>query len=121
MLILLGTSTLAAALVPAPSPREDDTTTDTTSPRTSPVPTGGELVRASVDADANRPQRIRAALGDQVSIIVRSRRTTQIEVKGLGLLEDVLPLSPARFDVLAIRSGRFEIRRVEPERRVGVL
>src|ERR687893_277789 len=105
MLILLGTSTLAAALVPAPAPRDEDTT-GTTSPRTSPVPAGGAFVKANLDTNAKKPERVRVSQGDQVNILVRSRKAGQIEVKGLGLLDDVLPLSPARFDILATRRGK---------------
>ncbi len=119
MLILLGTSTLAAALVPTPAPRED--TTATTSPRTTPVPTGGELITVKLDADARRPRTVRAALGDQIAITVRSRRPAQIQIERLGLLSDVLPLSPARFNVFASQPGRFEITQVEPRREIGVL
>lgn len=119
MVVLLATSTLAAALVPAPPPQEE--TTDTTPPRTSSVPSGGELIEAKLDANAGRPKRVRASLGDQVDLLVRSRKPAQIEIRGLGLLEDVLPLSPARFSVLATRPGRFEIHRVDPPQTIGVL
>jgi hypothetical protein len=118
-LIILGTSTLAAMLVPAPPQTED--TTNTTSPRTSPVPPGGASVKAKLSTGSKRPERVRVSLGDQVSILVRSREPAQIEIPKLGLLEDVLPLSPARFDVLATREGRFDIRRVQPRELVGVL
>jgi len=120
MLILLGTSTLAAALVPTPPPGED-TSSSSTSPRTSPVPAGGELVEVKLDVDAKRPPTVRAALGDQVSIVVRSSEAAQIQIERLGLLNDVLPLSPARFNILANQPGRFEISQVEPKREVGVL
>ena len=120
MLILLGTSTLAAALVPTP-PTGEDTSSSSTSPRTSPVPAGGELVEVKLDVDAKRPPTVRAALGDQVSIVVRSSEAAQIQIERLGLLNDVLPLSPARFNILANQPGRFEISQVEPKREVGVL
>ncbi len=120
MVILLVTSTVAAALVPPP-PEPDDTTETTTSPRTSPVPTDGQLVQATIDADARRAQRIEVPLGDQLALKVRSRRAGQIQVRGLGLVEDVLPLSPARFDILANRTGRFEVRLIEPDRRLGII
>ena len=120
MLILLGTSTLAAALVPTPPPGED-TSSSSTSPRTSPVPAGGELVEVKLDVDAKRPPTVRAALGDQVSIVVRSSEAAQIQIERLGLLNDVLPLSPARFDILANRTGRFEVRLIEPDRRLGII
>lgn len=120
MLVLVGTSTLAAALVPPPSERASTSTTST-SPRTSEVPTGGELVRATINAGSRRLERVRVPLGDQLALRVRSRRPGQIEVGGLGLLDDVAPLSPARFDILAVREGRFEVRRLEPRARLGVV
>ena len=120
MLILLVTSTLAAALVPPPQGR-DGTTTSSTSPRTSPVPTGGELVTAKIDAGAGRAETVRVPLGDQLALAVNSRKAGQVEIPALGLLEDVLPLSPARFDILATRAGRFEVRLLEPRKRVGII
>ena len=121
MVILLVTSTVAAALVPPP-PEPDSTTTTTTSPRTSPVPTGGELVRATIDADAKRPKTVGVPLGDQLALAVRSKRAGQVAVRGLGLVEDVLPLAPARFDILANRTGRFDVVLLQLERRrLGVI
>jgi hypothetical protein len=120
MVILLVTSTVAAALVPPP-PERDPTTSSTTSPRTSPLPTDGELLRATLVTDATRPKTIELPLGDQLALTVRSRRTGQVEIRGLGLVEDVLPLSPARFDILATRAERFEVRLLEPSRHLGTI
>jgi hypothetical protein len=120
MLILLVTSTLAAALVPPP-PERDGTTSSTTSPRTSPVPPGGELVRAKIDAGAKRAETVRVPLGDQLALTVSSRRAGQVEIPALGLLEDVVPRSPARFDILAIRAGSFDVRLLEPARKVATI
>jgi hypothetical protein len=122
MVILLITSTVAASLAPRPAEREE-TTRETTSPRTSPVPTGGQLVQATLDADAKarRPERIEVPLGDQLALKVRSRRTVQVQIRGLGLLEDVQPLSPARFDILASRPGSFEVRVIDPDRPLAVI
>jgi hypothetical protein len=120
MVILLVTSTVAAALVPPP-PERESTTQSTTSPRTSPVPTDGELVKATIEVGASRPKAIEVPLGDQLALTVRSRRTGQVAIRGLGLVEDVLPLSPARFDILATRGGRFEVRLLEPDRRLGII
>jgi hypothetical protein len=120
MLILLVTSTVAAALVPPP-PERDSTTSSTTSPRTSPIPTDGELLRATLETGARRPKRIELPLGDQLALTVRSRRTGQVAIQGLGLVEDVLPLSPARFDILATRAEMFEVLLLEPRRRLGTI
>jgi hypothetical protein len=121
MLVLLGLSTLAAALVPPQREPGGTATTQTTSPRTSKLPPGGELVRATIDAEGRRPARIEVSLGDQLALGVHSRRPGEIEVTGLGLIEDVAPGAPARFDILARRAGRFEVRWIEPRARLGVI
>ena len=121
MLALLVSSTIAAALVPPPESEDSATSSSSTSPRTSTVPTGGELVEVTIKADAKKPKDVQVPLGDQVALVVRSSRAGQIELTGLGQLDDVAPLSPARFDLLASREGRFDIRLVEPDRRLGTI
>jgi hypothetical protein len=120
MLVLLVTSTVAAALVPPP-PEREETTSSTTSPSTSPIPTDGVLLKATLETDTTRPQRIELPLGDQLALRVLSRRAGQVEIRGLGLVEDVMPLSPARFDILATRAGTFEVRLLEPRRHIGTI
>ena len=123
MLVLLGVSTLAAALVP-PLPEDDEettTTTSVTSPRTSSLPAGGLLVSETLDAGAKGVERIRLGLGDQLVLRVVSPRPGEVAVPSLGLLADVAPLAPARFDILARREGRFGVRILDPPRRVGVI
>jgi hypothetical protein len=121
MLVLLGLSTLAAALVPPQREPGGTATTQTTSPRTSKLPPGGELVRATIDADGRRPERIEVPLGDQLALEVRSRRLAEIQIPALGLIEDATRGAPARFDILARREGAFEVRRIEPRVRLGVI
>lgn len=113
MLVLLAMSTVAAALAPPPSRDEATSTTSTTSAADN-VKTGGELVKAKLDAQASRPQTIRIPLGDQLALTVSSKRAGQVQIAGLGLVDDVAPLSPARFDVFADHPGRYEIRFSEP-------
>lgn len=120
MVVLLVASTAAAQLVPAPEPSDEPTRATSTRETTPPSQRGG-LVRARVDADTERVETIRVPLGDQLSLEVRSKRAGEIEIRGLGLLEDVAPLSPARFDILARREGRFEVRRVQPRERLALL
>ncbi len=120
MLVLLGVSTLAAALAPVPDdPRP--TTGSAATGRTSEAPARGELVRAGVEADAGRPQTVRASTGDQLVLTVRSRRYGQIQIPGLGLSDHAAPLSPARFDILVSREGCFQVRRMEPKTRLALL
>lgn len=121
MLVLLAVSTVAAALVPPPRNDDDTSSTSSTSPRTSELPPGGQLASATIDADSKRPEHIVVPLGDQLSLTVRSGRTAQVEIRRLGLLEDVAPLSPARFDILATEPGRHEVRMLQPGRKLGVI
>ncbi len=122
MLMLLGVSTLAAALAPPRSERTASTSTTTsTTQATPPTPAGGELVRGTIDAQAKRQQRIRIGLGDQLSLEVRSTRVVQVEIARLGLTDSAAPLSPARFDLLAERQGSFEVRLQESRREIGVI
>ncbi|MEO8091939.1 MAG: hypothetical protein ABI726_04430 [bacterium] len=122
MLMLLGISTLAAALAPPRSERAASTsTTGSTTQATPLTPAGGELVRGTIDAQAKRPPRIRIGLGDQLSLEVRSTRVVQVEIARLGLTDSAAPLSPARFDLLAERQGSFEVRLQESRREIGVI
>src|SRR5688500_13527412 len=120
MVVLLVASTAAAQLVPAPEPSGEPTRSTTTEKPTPPSQRGG-LVSATVKADADGVETVRVPVGDQLSLEVRSGRAGEIEIRGLGLLEDVAPLSPARFDILARDEGRFEVRRVQPRERLALL
>jgi hypothetical protein len=117
MLVLLGVSTVAAALVPVERDADGDDTT-TTSTTTTKRPTG-ELMRESIHAGAREPQTIRVHVGDQLQLEITARKADQVEIPRLGELEDVDPDAPARFDLLLFDRGRFGVRLVEAERLIG--
>jgi hypothetical protein len=120
MLVLLGVSTLAAALVPPQAQREDtasETATEATRSEAHRPP--GRLVKAKIDASRRRPRTIDLRSGDELSLVVRSRAPDQAEIPAFGLLEDVGRDDPARFDLLPERTGSFEIRLVEAGRVIG--
>ena len=119
MLLFLAISTLAAALVPPP-PSGDEPADTTTGPTSAQAPPG-RLVRATLDARARSPETVDLELGDQLSLSVRSNRTIAVEVTGLGLLENAARLSPARFDILARRTGTFTVRSIDPRARIGTI
>jgi hypothetical protein len=116
MLVLLGVSTVAAALVPVDRESGDDTMTTSTSPAESPT---GELEERSIDANAEEPKTVRAQVGDQLQLRVKSRRADEVEIPALDELEDVDPDAPARFDLLLFDKGHFPVRLVERERKIG--
>jgi hypothetical protein len=118
MLVLLGVSTVAAALVPVERDAGGDDTTTTTSTTTSKRPTG-DLEREAIHAGAREPQTVGVQVGDQLQLEVTSNRANQVEIPRLGELEDVDPDAPAHFDLLLFDRGRFPVRLVEPERKIG--
>lgn len=120
MLVLLGVSTLAAALVPPQAQREDTASeTATEATRSKAGPPSGRIVRARIDASRRRPRTVHLQRGDELSLVVRSRAPDQAEIPAFGLLEDVGRDDPARFDLLPERVGSFEIRLVEAGRVIG--
>jgi hypothetical protein len=124
MLALLALSTLAAALVPPQARRAEETTGTETGRESRPTRDGrgapGRLVRRTIDAGrGRRPIRLRS--GDQLALTVRSDVADQVEVPAFGLIEDVGRDDPARFDLLADRVGRFDIRLVEARRAIATI
>lgn len=75
--------------------------------------------RVVVIEPGERP-RISAVAGEPVSLVIRSRRLSEVAIPGLGLLGFAEPLDPARFDILPRQRGRFEIT-AEPGGSRGVL
>lgn len=123
MVLLLAASTIAAALAPQ-SNRSDDETTTTTEVAPPDRIAGGELVRATIDASAEKPRTLRIAVGDQLALVVRTPEPAQIEIPEFGLLEDAERDAPARFDLLAEREGMFSVQATtleDTDRVVGTL
>lgn len=119
MLILLGLSTLAAALVPPQSLR-DGTTASTTTERTETQPTEtaskGRLLNAVVVVKPKGITLISVGVGDQLSLLVCSRRPEQVEIPALGLIQAVSPRAPARFDLVFDSRDTYGVRLVGGER-----
>jgi hypothetical protein len=121
MLVLLGVSTLAAALAPVDSGPDSTSTSTRTAQTERDERTGGQLVRETIDAQAEKPKEISVPVGDQLSLHVESKHFGQVEIRELGLLDDVTPRDPARFDILADERGRHEVRLLGQKEEVGVL
>jgi hypothetical protein len=114
MLVLLGLSTLAAALVP-PQARRGGTAGETeTTEIEPPSPEGrlpeGRLLSAAIEIGGPRVPVVLVRVGDQLSLLVRSKRPGQVSIPAFGLIETVDPFSPARFDILAEEAGSYPIR-----------
>ena len=134
MLILLGLSTLAAALLPPQALREDTTgtTSSTEVTETTPtdtVPRGEELPQQRIKVGGRRipvvscPPPLRRAgrctpiePGDQLSLVVSSRKADELEMPAFGLVDSVGPNEPARFEILVTSPGSYKIRFVSTGR-----
>ena len=121
MLVLLGVSTLAAALVGNRSLREEGTgstiaseTEPTVPPDT--VPQGSPLEPVTVDVKGRRVTVVRVEVGDQLPLAVRARKADLVEIPALGLLEPVAPGAPARFDARAQAPASYGVRLVNADR-----
>ena len=116
MLILLGISTLAAALVPQRTLRPLTSTqaTTTQATATAPAPPAGRALQAEITVGGKnvpvvagpvcgavrKPRCEPIHVGDQVTLLVSSRFPTQLEIPELGLVAFATAAAPARFDVL---------------------
>jgi hypothetical protein len=126
MLILLGLSTLAAALVPPQSLREGTTTGSTTetTETTPPKPrSSGALRELTISVGGNRvplvtcPRERRRGpggcrpieVGDELRLKVTSRRFAQLSVPAFGLLKVSAPPKPAFFDLLFQEPGIYQV------------
>ena len=124
MLVLLGISTLAAALVDTRSFREEGTgstiasETEPTEPPDT-VPEGSPLEPVVVEVKGERVTVVRVEVGDQLPLAVSARKADLVEIPALGLLEPVAPGAPARFDLLAQEPTSYGVRLVNADRVVA--
>jgi hypothetical protein len=124
LLVLLGLSTLAAALVPQDSLRRDRTettatATQTTTPTTT-TPTGGAALTAQIVVGGGRIPLVACKkqknkcppvrVGDQLSLVVYTAKApAQLEIPAFGLVGVASPDSPALFDLLPDQPGTYGI------------
>jgi hypothetical protein len=109
---LLALAIIAAAIVPHGTTKRE-------------LPTVPAPERATIKAQiAAAPARVRtipARVGDHLQLTVESDRIDQATIKGLDEIQSVDGTTPARFDTLLDRPGRFEVRLVEAHKLVAVL
>jgi hypothetical protein len=135
MLVLLGISTLAAALVPQ-QVRNDDEETGSTAATTQATEAEaleadqpgaapeGKLLKAEIEVGGREVPVVGTdenpiRVGDQLELTVSCECTDLLEIPGLGRVEPVSPSLPARFDLLPRRPGPYGIRLLESGRVVA--
>ena len=125
MLVLLGISTLAAALVPQRTPK-DETTRGSTATQPQTTTTKEQAARslsAEITVGPKEPPVVVAGpvclkpkprcepihVGDQLTLLVYSKPAAQLDFKEFGLFQFASPNSPAQFELLPTAAGRFGI------------
>ena len=131
MVVLLGVSALAAALLPSRPPDDEDTestateavaTGTTTADETAPPEPGREGVAldATITVGGEQIPVVKPVeVGDQLSLTVKCRCSDLVEIPALGLVESVGPASPAHFDLLPPDEGSYGIRLIDADKVVA--
>jgi hypothetical protein len=125
LLVLLGISTLAAALAPVKSPQDKTTTTTATTttattPSAPPVKSAG-LFKYAIDANSKRVTVVDLYVGEELLLTVTSKLYDQVSIPKLGQIQPVSPGLAAKFDLYLDQPGEYAIRLVDENRLVGRL
>jgi hypothetical protein len=102
LLVLLGLSTLAAALVPQRTLREDTTAgTTATRPITTTPPISQSLPpQVPIVIGPKKLPLIEAHLDQQFTLVVKSAKPVQVSIPEFGQFGFAAPKAPARFELL---------------------
>lgn len=106
--VVLGMTALVASI--APAPRKDDSAEPPPPP-----PAQADRERSAprriafAAGGSRRPPEERVRRGEHVVVEVRAERPGEAALEGLGLLQPVAPRTPAVFDLLASRAGRYAV------------
>lgn len=131
MLVLLGLSTLAAALLPRPDRSGSDPAGNTGASgaqASAPPPAGSPasapppgLVNARITVSKHRPPVVRVHPGNRLVLLVGGPFGDDISIPAFGLTQTMAPSAPARFDLIVNRAGRFGVRAFGAERVIGTI
>ncbi|MDX6615124.1 MAG: hypothetical protein QOD60_215 [Solirubrobacterales bacterium] len=127
LLVLLGISTLAAALAPVKSPKDKTTTTTATTatptvttPSAPPAKSAG-LFKYTIDANSKNVNVIELYVGEELLLTVKSKLYDQVSIPKLGQIEPVSPGFAAKFDLYLDHPGTSAVRLIGANRLVGRL
>jgi hypothetical protein len=123
MLILLGISTLAAALIPQHALRRSGTTSTTGTTGTAPPTIAGTAPpavppTAVIVVGGRRLPVIPVHVGQRFTILASSRQPAELSIPAFGLVSFATPIAPARFELLTETRGTFGIL-FDPPVKVG--
>jgi hypothetical protein len=134
--VLMGLTALAASIAPrdtgtdeppAPPGRQGTVVEPTTTPQLEPAAPApeeeGVVTETLSAAEGASPVRVHARPGQTVQLEVQGGPELFDEVVLIGLdrVEAIAPEAPARFEMYMDEPGRFEIRLLQADRRLGEL
>jgi hypothetical protein len=131
--VLMGLTALAASLAPPPeSVRRPDAPATrspgpgaTSAPQAEPAPAPNlraRTVTAHLYADRGiAPGRVTAAEGDTVQLQITGDVIDTVAIDGLAVMEPIDPDSPVQLELFADTPGRYPIRLLDADRRIGAL
>jgi hypothetical protein len=114
MLILLGLSTLAAALVPQRTLNDGTSSGTTATQPTTPSPTAATTPEAvppvaEITVGGRKFPVVPVQVGDQFTLLVLSHRPRELAIPEFGLVGFATANTPARFELLPTTPGTFGI------------
>ncbi len=113
--IVLGLAAIATSVSRSPDKNDSDKRESTapatggSTPTTRPQPAAGGPAEITFEP-ARQPPIERLRTGRPATVTVKVQDPGEVELVGLGLSAAAEPLTPARFEVLTAREGRYEVR-----------
>ena len=117
--LVLGLSALVASIAPPPEDRDETPATVVEPPpAAAPEPIAPPLKVSAKETGAAPTRRV--SVGSGFTLQVSVPEPGDVSLEGLGLRQSADPLTPARFDLVAERRGRYPVvfHPVEGDRRV---
>jgi hypothetical protein len=131
VVVLMGLTALAASVAPrdngtdepaSPPGRPGTAVQPTQTPELAPAAPQEDVVEETLStAKGASLVRVRARPGQTVKLQVQGRVFDEVLLTGLDQVEAIAPEAPAHFELYMDQPGRFEIRLVNADRRLGEL
>jgi hypothetical protein len=131
--VLMGLTALAASIAPRDTGTDEpptapgrpgtvvEPTVTPEAPAAAPAPEEDVIEETLSAAAGASPVRVRARPGQTVKLEVQGQIFDEVVLTGLDRVEAIAPEAPARFEMYMDQPGRFEIRLLGADRRLGEL
>lgn len=109
--LVLGLVAVVTSIAPPPAERdEDEPAPPAQAPSAgAPSPVAERTIRLAAPRRGDHVPVRRIGTGTRLTVIVRVKKPSDVEIGGVGLVQSAEPLAPARFDLLAGPAGRHDV------------